>query len=189
VVEAFDELVEYAAPEMSAIGPAFGGDAQDVMTAVEGRRLADLRDEDGTLSVEVDGETHELTDEMVTTRTEPPEGVSGAAFADGTVYVDASLTEALESEGYARDVVRRIQEMRKRLDLDVEEDIEVAVDVADDRVAGFVDDHREYIATETRTSAWVAREDREFDLVEEWEVEGVDVTIAVARAGQAEQTA
>jgi isoleucyl-tRNA synthetase len=56
-------------------------------------------------------------------------------------------------------------------------------------VAGFVDDHREYIATETRTSAWVAREDREFDLVEEWEVEGVDVTIAVARAGQAEQTA
>jgi isoleucyl-tRNA synthetase len=79
--------------------------------------------------------------------------------------------------------------MRKRLDLDVEEAIEVAVEVADDRVAGFVDEHRDHIATETRASAFVAREDREFDLVEEWEIEDVRVTIAVARAGRAEQTA
>ena len=187
VVESFDELVEYAAPEMSAIGPAFGADAQEVMNAVEGSRLADLQDAGGELSVEVDGEQYDLTDEMVAVQTEPPEDVSGAAFADGTVYVDAGLTEALESEGYARDVVRRIQEMRKRLDLDVEEEIEVALDVADDRIAGFVDDHREFIATETRTDTWAAHEDREFDLIEEWEVEGVDVTIAVARTESAEQ--
>ena len=172
---------------MSAIGPAFGADAQDVMNAVEGSRLADLQDAGGELAVEVDGEQYDLTDEMVAVQTEPPEDVSGAAFADGTVYVDAGLTEALESEGYARDVVRRIQEMRKRLDLDVEEEIEVALNVADDRIAGFVDDHREFIATETRTNAWAAHEDREFDLVEEWEVEGVDVTIAVARTESAEQ--
>ena len=189
VVASFDELVAYADPEMSAVGPALGDAAQDVMTAVEGRRLADLRDEDGGLSVTVDGETYELTDEMVAVRTEPPEDVSAAEFSGGTVYVDAGLTAELESEGYARDVVRRVQEMRKRLDLDVEAEIEVAIDVADDRVAAFVDDHREYIATETRTSAFVARDDREFDLVEEWEIEGVDVTIAVARAEPAEQPA
>jgi isoleucyl-tRNA synthetase len=187
VVGSFDELVEYAAPEMSAIGPAFGADAQAVMNGVEGSRLADLQDARGELVVEVDGEQYELTDEMVAVQTEPPEDVSGAAFADGMVYVDAGLTEALESEGYARDVVRRIQEMRKRLDLDVEEEIEVALDVADGRIAGFVDDHREFIATETRTNAWAAHEDREFDLVEEWEVEGVNVTIAVARTESAEQ--
>ncbi len=182
-VGSFDGLVAYADPEMSEIGPAFGVDAQDVMTAVEGSRLADLRDDDG-LAVDVGGERYALDDAMVSVRTEPPEGVTAAEFDGGTVYVDATLTEGLESEGYARDVVRRIQEMRKRLDLDVEERITVAVDVDDDRVARFVDDHRDHIASETRAAAWVDRDDRdpEFDLVEDWTVEGVDVTIAVARA-------
>jgi isoleucyl-tRNA synthetase len=188
VVESFDELVAHADPEMGEIGPAFGADAQAVMGAVEGRRLADLRDGDG-LSVTVDGERYDLTDEMVAVREEPPEAVSAAGFDGGTVYVDTTLTEDLESEGYARDVVRRVQEMRKRLDLDVEERIDVALDVDDDRVAGFVDDHRDHVATETRTREWVGRDDREFDLVEEWTVEDATVTIAVARADGADRRA
>ena len=188
VVEEFDELVARVDPDMAAVGPAFGADAQTVMAAVEGRRLAALRTDDG-LAVEAAGERYDLTEEMLDVRHEPPEGVSAAGFDGGTVYVDATLTEDVESEGYARDVVRRVQEMRKRLDLDVEERIRVAIDVDDDRVAGFVDDHREYIATETRTAEFVGRDEAEFDLVEEWTVEGVGVTIAVARAGSPEQTA
>ncbi len=196
-VESFDELVAYADPEMSEIGPAFGADAQDVMTAVEGTTLDDLRSGDGDgLAVDAGGERYALDDEMVSVRTEPPAGVSAAAFDGGTVYVDATLTEDLESEGYARDVVRRIQEMRKRLDLDVEERIVVAVDIDDSRVAGFVDDHRDHVASETRAVSLVGVGDREadidldididrdpdLDLVEDWTVEGVDVTIGIARA-------
>jgi isoleucyl-tRNA synthetase len=184
VVEDFDELVEFAEPEMGVIGPAFGADAQAVMTAVEGRRREDLAADDRVVTV--DGEAYELTDEMVSFRAEPPEDVAGADFGlpldgsrtGGTVYVDTSLTDDIESEGYARDVVRRIQEMRKRLDLDVEERIRTRVEVDDDRVAGFVDDHRELIATETRTAAFDADAD---GLVEEWDVEGVGVTIGIER--------
>jgi isoleucyl-tRNA synthetase len=191
VVDAFDELVELAEPEMGVIGPAFGGDAQEVMTAVEGRRRDELDADD--FVVTVDGEEYELTDGMVSFRAEPPEDVTGADFdltldgdrTGGTVYVDTSLTDGIESEGYARDVVRRIQEMRKRLDLDVDERIRTRVEVDDDRVAGFVDDHRDLIAEETRTAEFDADAD---GLVEEWEVEGIGVTIGIERL-EAEQRA
>jgi isoleucyl-tRNA synthetase len=135
--------------------------------------------------VEVDGETYELTNEMVRYEAEPPEHVSAAEFDGGTVYVDTELTDDIEAEGYARDVVRRIQEMRKRLDLDVESEIHTAVDVADDRVAEFVDRHREYVATETRSRELGdgAPENGEFELIEEWDVEGVAVTIGVDPVG------
>jgi isoleucyl-tRNA synthetase len=70
--------------------------------------------------------------------------------------------------------------MRKELDLEVDEPIRTALSVGDDRVAGFVDEHRELIAEETRTAEFVDATDAGEDaLVEEWDVEGVAVTIAV----------
>jgi isoleucyl-tRNA synthetase len=193
VVDAFDELVERAEPEMGAIGPAFGADAQDVMAAVEGLGREDLEANGDPYAVTVDGERYGLTEEMVSFRAEPPEHVAGADFdatvdgdrVGGTVYVDTSLTEGIEAEGYARDVVRRIQEMRKRLDLDVEERIRTRIEVDDDRVAGFVADRRDLIAEETRTAEFDADAD---DLTEEWDVEGTTVTIGIERL-EAEQRA
>ncbi|MFB6107508.1 MAG: isoleucine--tRNA ligase [Haloplanus sp.] len=187
VVDAFEELVERADPQMGVVGPAFGADSQAVMETVEGAFREELEDAEGETpyAVTVDGETYHLTEEMVEFRAEPPANVTGADFEEGTVYVDTSLTDEIEAEGYARDVVRRIQEMRKQLDLDVEERIRTHVAVADDRVADFVDDHRDFIATETRTDEFDADAD---ELVEEWEVEGVTVTIGIERL-EAEQTA
>ncbi len=186
VCEAFDELVEYAEPQMGVIGPEFGADAQKIMSAVEGATRDELADE--TLSVVVDGDEYELTAEMIEWRSKPPEHVSGADFESGTVYVDTSLTEEIEAEGYARDVVRRIQEMRKRLDLAVDEEITTAVDVADDHVADLVDRHRDLIAEETRTEAFVDSAEG-MDLVEEWDVEGVSVTIGIDRLEATETAA
>jgi isoleucyl-tRNA synthetase len=102
------------------------------------------------------------------------------------VYVDTTLTEELESEGYARDVIRRIQEMRKQLDLDVESEIQVGLAVDDDRIERFVDEHRDLIAEEVRAAEFVDDLEAAGDMVEDWEIEDVDVTIGVAVV--AEQT-
>ena len=181
VTEAFDELVEYAEPQMSVIGPAFGGEAQIVMNAVRGLAKAELTANE--FRVESEGETFELDEEMVEFVAEPPEGIVGTDFENGTVYVDTRLTDELEAEGYARDVIRRIQEMRKQLDLDVEERIQTDVDIGDERVAELVDRHSDLIAEETRSAALDTGVDGEaaYDLLEEWEIEGVDVTIGVDR--------
>jgi isoleucyl-tRNA synthetase len=182
VVERFEELVERAEPRMSEIGPAFGAEAQDVMRAVEGATREEL-DADGRLSATVDGDEYALDASMVEFVAEPPENVSAAEFEGGTVYVDTSLTEEIEAEGYARDVVRRVQQMRKELDLDVEEEIRTALEVDDERVAELVERHLDYVAEETRTAAFVDRAAVE-GLVEEWEVEGVPVTIGIERVAE-----
>jgi isoleucyl-tRNA synthetase len=195
VTDGFDELIERAEPQMGVIGPAFGGDAQEIMAAVENERRSELTadDAEGRYVTTVGGERVDLTEAMVDFRAEPPEGVSSASFdvpldgdrTGGSVYVDTSLTDDIEAEGYARDVVRRIQEMRKRLDLDVEESIRTRIEVDDDRIAGFVDDRRDLIAEETRTAEFDADAD---DLIEEWDVEDVAVTIGIERL-EAEQPA
>ena len=176
VTDDYEALVEIADPQMSVVGPEFGGDAQDVMAAVRGEPREAVEG-----GVEVNGETVELTDEMVEYESEPPEHVSGAAFENGHVYVNTELTEEIEREGYARDLIRRVQETRKRLDLDVEEEIRVAVDIDDDRVAGFFDDRRDLVAEEVRAAEFVdvSEIDGDGGLVEEWEIEGVAVTIGV----------
>jgi Isoleucyl-tRNA synthetase (EC 6.1.1.5) len=180
VVSAFDELIEHAEPQMSEIGPAFGGDAQDVMEAVEGATRDDVE-----AGVEVDGETVELEDGMVEYREEPPEHVTGTDFEGGTVYVDTTLTDDLEAEGYARDVIRRIQEMRKELDLDVESEISVGLAVADDRVAAFVDEHSELISEEVRAAELTDAPSEDADRLETWEIEDTEVEIGVSVLAEA----
>ncbi|MFB6221794.1 MAG: class I tRNA ligase family protein, partial [Halolamina sp.] len=176
ITERYEELVEIADPQMSVIGPEFGADAQDVMEAVRGQPREAVEG-----GVEVNGETVDLDDAMVEYESHPPEHVSAATFDGGTVYVDTTLTEDIEREGYARDLIRRVQETRKRLDLDVEEEVRVGVDAADDRVAGFFDDRRDLVGGEVRAAEFVDVADIDTDrgLVEEWEIEGVPVTIGV----------
>ncbi|WP_138006615.1 isoleucine--tRNA ligase [Halalkalirubrum salinum] len=176
IVDTFDELVAVAEPQMSAVGPAFGADAQKVMQAVEGTTRGEI-----DAGIEIDGETIELADEMVEYRSETPPGITGAAFEGGTVYVDTTLTDELEAEGYARDVIRRVQQMRKDLDLDVEESIDVGLAIDDDRIAGLVDEHRELIAEEVRAETFGDDPKAAEDAVETWDVEGISVTIGIDR--------
>jgi isoleucyl-tRNA synthetase len=118
---------------------------------------------------------------MISFNTETPEGVEGTAFTvdgddRGVVYVDTTLTEEIESEGYAREAIRRIQEMRKELDLDIEAEIRVDLAVADERIAGLVDEHRDLIAEEVRASAFDAVSDGHERV---WEVESTEMDISI----------
>ena len=192
VVDEFDELVEFAQPQMSKIGPAFGADAQRVMDAISDTPRTELESAspDGMAgTVIIDGDTVQLESEMVSYRAEPPEGVVAAEFDaidgvsdGGSVYVDTALTPTLESEGYARDVIRRVQEMRGDLELQVDAQIRVGLEIDDDRVSEFVDEHRELIAEETQTREWLPTAAAASGVTEEWEIEGRPVTIGLERA-------
>ena len=184
------ELSYSAEADMSELGPAFGDDAGRVMNALNeasveewGLDALEAAVADGT------GLDVNLDESMVEPVLELPDGVSSAEFAvdgddeqvSGQVYVDTSLTDGIESEGYAREVIRRVQEMRKDLELDIQAGIRLSLDVADDRVAELVREHEDLIAEEVRG---------EFGAVEgghrkEWDVEGVTMTIAIEKIAEA----
>jgi len=179
--------------DMSVLGPALGDDAGRVMGALNDARVTqpDLT----TLEAAVEEKTGldvDLTEEMVEFVTETPEGVSGTEFevldSAGVVYVDTSLTEDIESEGYAREVIRRVQEMRKDLELDIDEEIRVDLAIEDDRVAALVAEHEDLIAREVRAADFGPVEDGHRRT---WDVEDVEVEIAIEpreRSEASEQT-
>jgi isoleucyl-tRNA synthetase len=178
------ELAYGARADMSVLGPEFGGDAGEVMDAlnavtVDAKDLAAL---EAAVADEL-GRDVELTPEMVEFVTETPAGVEGTEFrvagdAGGVVYVDTELTDDIEAEGFAREVIRRVQEARKELDLELDAEITLDLDVADDRVAGLVEERRDLVAAETRAT-FGAVED---GFRETYDVEGVELTIRVAPA-------
>jgi isoleucyl-tRNA synthetase len=182
------ELAYSAEADMSELGPAFGDDAGRVMNAMNDAAIAEpsLDTLEGTVSDAL-GDDVTLTDEMVTFRRETPEGVTGTEFAaldgGGVVYVDTTLTEDIESEGYAREVIRRVQEMRKDLELDIEARIVVDLDIADDRVDDLVREHEALIAEEVRADEFGAVEDGHRKT---WDVEGVEMEIAISPVATAE---
>ncbi|MFC6939303.1 isoleucine--tRNA ligase [Salinirubellus sp. GCM10025818] len=180
--EAWEELAYGARADMSVLGPEFGSEASEVMNAlneasVGEQSVAALEDAvSESLGRDVD-----LTDEMVEFVTRTPEGVEGTTFRvdgseRGVVYVDTALTEDIESEGYAREVIRRVQEMRKDLDLDLEAEVRVELDVRDERVADLVRRHEDLIAGEVRAAEFGEVTDGHR---KEWDVEGVTMEIAV----------
>jgi len=180
--EQWGELAYSARADMSELGPAFGDRAGEVMQALNDARV-DARDLD--VLREVVGEP-DLAESMVSFESETPDGVAGSTFAvdgdtRGVVYVDTTLTADIESEGYAREVIRRVQEMRKDLELDVDEQVRLGVDVADDRIAALVDEHRDLVAEETR-GTFVEDVD---GTTREWDVEGTTVTITVEPVAEA----
>jgi isoleucyl-tRNA synthetase len=194
--EDWDELAFSARADMSVLGPAFGDDAGRVMNALNEAHVedADLDALAAQVSAELDTDV-ELTPEMVEFVEETPDHVAGADFEGvsasaasggssgersesygGTVYVDTELNEDVESEGYAREVIRRVQEMRKDLDLEMDAEIRLDVVVFDERVGRLVAQHEDLIKEETRAADLGEVED---GYREEWDVEGTPIALEV----------
>jgi isoleucyl-tRNA synthetase len=178
----WEELQYSARADMSVLGPEFGDEASDVMNALNAVTVTEqsLDALEPAVAEEL-GRNVELTEEMVSFNTDTPERVEGTAFSvdgddRGVVYVDTGLTEDIESEGYAREVIRRIQEMRKDLDLDIDAEIRVDLAIDDDRIAGLVREHEDLIAGEVRASGFGGIDD---GYEQEWTVEGTDMRITI----------
>lgn len=70
-------------------------------------------DKDKKFELEVDGEKYEIVEEDIFIEETMPADKAGVAFEGGTVYLDLKLTENLLVEGFMREIMRRIQDLRK----------------------------------------------------------------------------
>ncbi|MDK6400345.1 isoleucine--tRNA ligase [Pauljensenia sp. UMB1235] len=110
--------------------------------------------EDGSCvfaTVQLDGQPVVLTGEqfLVTTTVDAEEGQAADVMSNGTVVLlDTELTAELEAEGYARDVIRAVQDERKNAGLHIADRITLNLVVPTDRVDA-VNAHTEMIAHET----------------------------------------
>jgi len=140
-------------PNFKSVGPAFRGDANKVAQALrtkDGRELLRAFKGDGHFPLKTDHEDYKITSEMVTLREEMPENYALGSFDEGRVYVDLTIPADLVREGFVRDVIRRLQEMRKRLDLPVDAFADTFISVADPERLGWLEDERDLLMEEVR---------------------------------------
>jgi len=188
---AWERIGWRAEPVMKALGPAFGREAPKVKNLVEGADGTALKaalERDGTVVL---GD-YTLDASQLVFHESLPENVFAAPMDGGTVYVDVALDDELEGEGWARELIRRVQEMRRQLDLAVDDIIEVGVVLRDPRIAALVADWHATIGEEVRAATLAVADQGEIEdagdeplaLEADWDLDGLAVTIRVARAEQ-----
>ncbi len=182
----WEELGVEATPNAKAIGPVFKADAGKVNAALGKMKpeelLQGLTSSDEMVIGLEDGATVNITNEMVNFTKTLPENVALAEFSGGVVYVDATLNREIESEGYSREIIRRIQDMRKELNLEVDENIKAHICIDDERIVDLVLDRETFIANEIRASVMVIGFDVESngDLMKDWNVEDISIHIGIS---------
>lgn len=109
----------------------------------------------------------------------PASDMEPVEFSEGTAFIDFSVTPEIEAEGYARELIRRIQQMRKELRMNVEQFIDCEV-AAEPRLVGLFETWKDHISNEVRAKALVFTDDPQGSEVKTWDVTGKDITIGIS---------
>jgi isoleucyl-tRNA synthetase len=170
-------------PDNKLLGPRFGRRFPAVRSALAALEplLAARRLRAGlSLQLDVEGETVELAPEEVLVEEQAREGLAVASDRGLTVAVDTVLTPELSAEGLAREVIRRVQSLRKEADFDLDDRIVTAY-VAEGEIAQAVEAWRDVIAAETLSVEMVAGEPEPGMHVAEFAVGGHALQVGVRR--------
>lgn len=138
-------------PHFPKCGPRFGKrmkEVQQKLREADGDALAETLEEEGKITLELSDGPVELSAEELEVRLEERQGTATQGDRELLVALDTTLTDELVAEGWAREVVNRIQTARKEEDLDYADRIRVRY-AADDELAEAMETHRDRIAGET----------------------------------------
>jgi isoleucyl-tRNA synthetase len=176
-----DKYVTYEIkPNFKSLGPKFGKLAPQIKKALAGADAATMRrelDEQGKTSLEVGGETVELTADDAQVTLKAKEGWSAAQGPQVVVVLSTELTDELKREGLARDLVHFIQTARKTEQLDYQARIRLSLNVSG-ALAEAVEAHKDYISGETLT-ADLSVDASLADAKHSGEIEGMPVQMAL----------
>ena len=138
-------------PIYPVCGPRFGKampELKKVLAQADGDSLAAALDSSGSIDIELGGETVELSDKEVEVRLIERQRMATQGDSSLLVALDTELSDDLIAEGWAREVIHRIQSARKEADLDYADRITVRYE-ATDELAEAVARFRDHIARET----------------------------------------
>jgi len=146
-----------------------------------------LRDdlEKGKAIIEVSGKKLELVQGDVDFEESLPEHLSYADSKVGKIYVDVTRTKELEAEGLVRDVTRRVQVMRKELDLKVEQSIDIVLHFSENESVELAKMYEDHLKNETRavTLDLVGPERepswKKYSYIKEWEIDDLKLKVGM----------
>ena len=174
-------------PNYKALGPRYKDMMKDLVAQLQKEDAIKLRDalDQGKATMQVKGKKVELVEGDVEFEESLPEHLSYADSNIGKVYVDVTRTKELEAEGLVRDVTRRVQVMRKELDLKVEQSIDIVLHFSDQESVELAKMYEDHLKTETRAVTLdLAGPDREpgwkkYSYIKEWEIDDLKLKVGM----------
>jgi len=142
-------LVKRVKPDFKKLGPRYGKIMKDLAIAIASLSQHDIAalETNGKLSIPVNGQTAEIAAEDVEIISEDIPGWLVANEGKLTVALDITITEELKKEGIARELINRIQNLRKSYGFEITDKIEVKIQ-PDARIDEAVDEYKQYIANQ-----------------------------------------
>ena len=150
--DASDILVKQIKPNFKTLGPRFGKDIKKVAEVIRNFDALEIQkiEEKGSLKLEINGKSINLEISDVEISSQDVEGWLVANQGNVTVALDVTITESLKQEGIAREIVNRIQNLRKDSGFDVTDNIDVYL-LQHDSMCLAVQNNLDYIKAETLT--------------------------------------
>ena len=150
--EASHLLVKNIKPNFKTLGPKFGKDMKAISAATAQLNNEDIvkLESEGRISLDLGDQQLELELEDFEISTKDIPGWTVASNNTMTVALDLTLTDALRSEGVARELVNRIQNLRKEKDFELTDRIKVIVK-KDEQLENAIIQNKDYICSETLT--------------------------------------
>ncbi|HUL39495.1 MAG TPA: DUF835 domain-containing protein, partial [Methanomassiliicoccales archaeon] len=176
----WSEIVLTAEPNPNAIGKVYRQWASKIAVLLKSRPAKQIRDniEKGSYSLGIEGQMIKIEPNMVSFTSSLPDNVEGATFNGGDLYMDFEITPEIEAEGFARELIRRIQQMRKDIRLNVEEYVRAEVR-ASVKLTEYFKTWHDHIMSETRCRRLEFVDAPQGDHSASWEVEGEKLQVAL----------
>ena len=124
-------LVKQIKPNFRTLGPKYGKQMKDIAAVINGFTQQDIQafERQGTKEITLDGEKLTLTLDDVEITSQDIEGWLVASSSTGLVVaLDATITDELRAEGIARELVNRIQNIRKDNDYEITDRIKIDIE-------------------------------------------------------------
>ncbi len=180
--DAVDGFVTYNfKPQLKTVGPKYGkqlNDIRRVLSEIDGSAAKAELDKEGALKFDLPGGEVVLTAEDLLIESAQKEGFSALTDNGITVAIDTTLTKELIDEGYIRELVSKIQTMRKEADFNVCDHIEITIS-GSELICALSVEKKDDITGDTLADSLKCESPDGF--VKDWDINGEKVTIGIKR--------
>ena len=168
-------------PQLRTVGPKYGkllGGIRQALTDIDGTAAMNELRTNGVLKLDINGNDVELTEEDLLIETAQTEGYVSESDGETSVVLDTNLTPELIEEGFVREIISKIQTMRKEAGFEVMDKIKVYAH-GNDKIQDVMKAHEDEIKSEVLADEMVLGETDGY--VKEWNINKEAVTMGVKK--------
>ncbi|MCB5708156.1 isoleucine--tRNA ligase [Blautia wexlerae] len=168
-------------PQLRTVGPKYGkllGGIRQALTDINGTAAMNELRTNGVLKLDINGNDVELTEEDLLIETAQTEGYVFESDGETSVVLDTNLTPELIEEGFVREIISKIQTMRKEAGFEVMDKIVVYAH-GNDKIQDVMKAHEDEIKSEVLADEMVLGETDGY--VKEWNINKEAVTMGVKK--------